>query len=488
MNRNNKMNMNKMTNTNKINLNPLFDNIKEWDYKKPIKELAKYYKESCSKHFTLLEKKLKDYKIGKNETIHNFDGVLDEIMYYYIQSRPNISVITVFPSYNKRKINEIIEFLQKYGNVYGVKNINLSQNAARNLIYQLYFDQHNLKKNDIIHKANLTGWFEDSDREINVIIFENKSKENISGKDAFLKHRLRCFISKVDFKPTGELIPYEEKMVKNSAHINDTFFEAIMYGGIYFNQNSLDFLKEQILPRYLSVYFDESRVRIIKFRNWLYQNIQLIDLIRFLFFSGIVLFSYGIRRTQDVDGIIEAEPKTGTKTKNFGKIIDKNFYDEKSKIFDYVDISMKDSQYWLEEFDEYNKKWAEKCKVDDFSDFILNSVNNYQFLGLKIIKMDYEIIKRQIYPTTGTIIDLIMINELYEKKIPVSIDILYDGMGDMITDNMINILSKKFYFRYGKKYGREEIMNLLEKYIPKKRSKITIYKKENKLNKWNKKN
>jgi hypothetical protein len=472
------MNMNKMTNSNKIILNPLFNNIKEWDFKKPIKELAKYYKESCSKHFTILEKKLKDYSFGKKEMINNFDSILDEIIYYYIQSRPNISIITVFPSYNKRKINEIIEFLQSYGNVYAVKTISFSQNSARNLIYQLYFDQHNLKKNDILHKANLTGWFEDIDREINVIVFENKSKENISGKDALLKHRLRCFISKVDFKPKNELIPYEEKMVKNSVHINDTFFEAIMYGGIYFNQNSLNFMKEQILPRYLSVYFDESREKILKFRNWLFKNIELVDLIRFLFFSGIVLFSYGIRRTQDVDGIIEAEPKKNIITKNFSSLIDKSFYNEKSKIFDYVDVSMKDSQYWLEEFDEYDKKWAEKCKVDDFSDFILNPNNHYFFLGIKIIKMDYEIIKRQIYPTTGTIIDLIMINELYGKNIPVSINILYEGMGDMISDNMINILSKKFYFRYGKKYGRKEIMDLLEKYIPKRRSKITIYKKK----------
>jgi hypothetical protein len=37
---------------------------------------------------------------------------------------------------------------------------------------------------------------------------------------------------------------------------------------------------------------------------------------------------------------------------------------------------------------------------------------------------------------------------------------------------MINILSKKFYFRYGKKYERKEIMDLLEKYIPKRKTKI----------------
>jgi hypothetical protein len=48
----------------------------------------------------------------------------------------------------------------------------------------------------------------------------------------------------------------------------------------------------------------------------------------------------------------------------------------------------------------------------------------------------------------------------------------------MISDNMIDILSKKFYFRYGKKYGREEITKLLEKYIYKRKSKITIYKKK----------
>lgn len=471
-----------MNNSNKIQINPLFDNIKEWDFKKPIKELAKYYKNSCSKYFSILEKNIKNYEFSKN-TIHNFDSILDAIMYYYIQSRPNISLITIYPSYNKRSIEEIQEFLKNYGNIYAIKQISLTQNAARNLIYQLYFDEHNLKRNDILHKANLTGWFEDKERKIFVIVFENKSKENISGKDALLKHRLRCFISKVDFKPKNELEHYEEKMVKNSVHINDSFFEAVMYSGIYFNQNSLNFLNEQILPRYLSIYFDESREKILKFRNWLFRNIELVDLIRFLFFSGIVLFSYGIRRTQDVDGIIEAEPKKQTKTKNFGNLIEKCFYNEKSKLFDYVDVSMKDSQYWLEEFDEYNKKWAEKCKVDDFSDFILNQNNHYFFLGMKIIKMDYEIIKRQIYPTTGTIIDLIMINELYGKKIPISINILYEGMSNMISDNMINILSKKFYFRYGKKYERKEIMDLLEKYIHKKKSKITIYKKNLKLKK-----
>ena len=54
----------------------------------------------------------------------------------------------------------------------------------------------------------------------------------------------------------------------------------------------------------------------LKFINYLFRNIDLFDIDKFLILSGSVLYSHGIRQCSDVDFFINHNPKV-IKTPNF---------------------------------------------------------------------------------------------------------------------------------------------------------------------------
>ena len=80
-----------------INDPPLFENIKEYDYLTPIKNLADYYDNEDNQYFTNLLKNLNKKKFNK-KTIANINNPdIDQMLLQYINCRSNCQILTIYP-------------------------------------------------------------------------------------------------------------------------------------------------------------------------------------------------------------------------------------------------------------------------------------------------------------------------------------------------------------------------------------------------------
>ena len=210
-------------------INVMIDGIKPYEYKKVIEELNKYYKNNYYK------KLLKNLAGLESKPIYfeKYNEYVDQLVIEYSQCRKNIRVITLFPNAIGKNIDDK---LAKNGSIYFVKKIKLTFREACSLIHQLYINTPYLKKIDEIEeKVKKCGWTKGQSGEIVVIVYElNKIGDLIN-----FKKELREYIG-------GEI---DRKSV---LHINDTFLETKQYVELYFNKNSIDILKYQVLYRYLS--------------------------------------------------------------------------------------------------------------------------------------------------------------------------------------------------------------------------------------------
>ena len=150
-----------------IKLEPMFKDIKEYDFFEPIMRLTKITK---SNYYNNL---IKSYNISKTKIqldelnkIHPTDK--DEIMLQYIKCRPNVQILTLFDeSVNYKDIIHEIE-KDKNANIYYVKQMHLTYDEIYNLMDQLNMSDINKKINKI-NKLNT--------HDVVIIIYEiNKNK------------------------------------------------------------------------------------------------------------------------------------------------------------------------------------------------------------------------------------------------------------------------------------------------------------------------
>ena len=144
--------------------------------------------------------------------------------------------------------------------------------------------------------------YEDIERYIKKLGWENKSDRKI--------------IKIIYFESE---IPISENECK--IHVTNNFTNCIELGKIYFNNNSINFLEEQLLKNSMSYKFKDCRSIINK--NILCYNFSLFDINKFIIYSGSILYSYGIRSCTDIDMFVSDKPK---------QIFTKDYY-EKIKDF-----------------------------------------------------------------------------------------------------------------------------------------------------------
>ena len=136
-------------------LDPISD-VQPYQFNKALNILDNYYKDIKSDYYKNLYKESKKY--NKNILEQKPDQTLDHIILEYIKFRPNTYIITLWPNV-KDKLNELKDLLNKHGNIYYIRKFNLSYNAAKNLIYQMYSDTFRLSTVDKIEeKLEYIGW------------------------------------------------------------------------------------------------------------------------------------------------------------------------------------------------------------------------------------------------------------------------------------------------------------------------------------------
>ena len=374
-------------------IKPIFNDIKDFDYYEPIKklhDLYDYFPYDIKQH----SKIIKDKPLEQND--YN-----DMAMQYYIKSKTNISIIFIYPAALKLKkqVTELHDELKQNGIIHYVKTLDLTYYMAYNIIYQLYANEKRMKKNsEIMYKLNRLGFNLNENKQIQIIVYEltNKTK-NINGKSAEYKQYIRNIFTQEDIKTTTYKSD-EDRYPRgyDYIHVSDNINQSYEYAGLILHKNSIKFLRRQKSWRIL-----EMTKAINKFNNlktFMYNYSQL-EMEQLLIQSSGVIFSYGVRESNDIDGILlhnnVIEPKN---IENLGEAVDISF----KGISKYNDI-------WENELNKRAKLVGAKNHID----LVINPKYYYYFMGFKFTRLKYDLIIRYNRSRPAQFTDLLVIRQMF---------------------------------------------------------------------------
>jgi endonuclease/exonuclease/phosphatase family metal-dependent hydrolase len=424
------------------NIKPIYNNIKDNDLFTPIKKIEKDY----------------NFKFNYTETdklIQNSNN--DNVINYFIKSSTDISIIFIYPKSLKhpKVMDNLYKKLNKNGSIYYEKNISLSFLAMYNLVFQLYFNEKRMKTPDnILYKVKRIGFEYNKKSTIKVIVYKHNNKENpIAGNSSPFKMELRQLF----FDEDNKTINTDKLKLYDYIHINNDDNQAYTYTGILFNENSLKFLEKQ---KSWKIYEMLNSIKTFNtLKKFLAQYGQKI-FETYITFSSSILFSLGVREMNDIDGFIIEN--------NF---IDFNELDKIDK--NILDITIKGSKEtnneWLETLDERAREFG----AMNFNELVINPRYHYYFMGVKFLRLKYEIITRLKRGRPAQITDLLVLRQIYNFKYKLVIPGKTKLYNDKLKKNIETIVNKlkfldtvKFYLlkRYYINLNHEQIEDWIYNY------------------------
>ena len=429
------------------NLSPMF-NIKSYEYSSLIEKLINindFYKNyiKIAKHFDG-----KPIKITKS--FEKNRPYIEDMLIQFIKCRPNMKVITVWPAIDfNLHSKEIHKLLQENGDLYYEKEIFLNYWEAMSLMFQIYLTTDRNKTIDHLdYNVKQKGWEKNDERKRVVIIFyEHKKGGEISGSESDFKTKLRSFWK------TNEMRPYD------ILHINDFFHETVDYAKIYLNENSLKLLTKQNIIQLIKNNSYQQLVYINTLKKSLYENFSQSELINFIFLSSIILYVYGLRKFNDIDGYIYP---MSIKKKDFDNRYNK-LYDVSSNSFlPCVDISYEGSKAYGDYIIKFYDKLGYMFDKIKYEDVVFNPKYHFYFFGLKMHLIEFEIIKRIYRFKPSAWADLVMIKNklnypIVFPKIPEKIKYRDNKIDKNRLIETILCYIKTRYYTYYKKEDIEKM-------------------------------
>lgn len=453
--------------------------VKQWYYGKvePMFKVKDYDYVSLVKNLISINNFYEKYEIIANE----FNGkmikitkkmeknrlYIEDMLLQFIKCRPEMKIITIWPAINfNSHIKEFGDILQENGNIYYKKEIAINFDEAMSLMYQIYINtDRNKTESHLKYNVIQKGWDENNKnnkKRVIIIFYEYTSKNSqISGSQSEFKTKLRSFWK------TDEIRPYD------ILHINDFFQETIDYATIYLNNNSIEFLGKQDIYNFLRINQYNEQVYINTLKKTLYQNFNQNEILRFIFFSSIVLFAYGIRKFNDIDGFIYPSDK---KNISFDKKYNEFFDITSNSFINFIDISYPDSKAYQDYILQFLDKIGYIFDKVKYRDIIFDPKYHFYFFGIKMHKIELEIIKRIYRFKPAAWADLVIIKEklgypIVFPKIPDNIKHYYKNA--VVQKTLIETI----IFYLNKKYGIRKKKSDIEGLISDKEITSDIYNK-----------
>ena len=253
---------NNMVNFNIIKeLKPIIP-LGRYEYKKAIEYLKNYFPNY--KYYNNLYDQIKN-NTYKDELIQS--ELNDKIIREYIKCCPGISIIVLFPKAceKEKEMENCINKLKENGDIYYQKEIEVNYNMLYNIIYHQYLNTFRMKtESNIEYKVNRLGMKKEDIKKIKIVVFFPKDGLNIFGSSVDFKTQLRNIFLEPDLKTTTiDSNSDEYPRGHDYLHINDTFNEAVEYADLFFNKNTLNFLKRQLVNRFLKFFYSQMLLKML---------------------------------------------------------------------------------------------------------------------------------------------------------------------------------------------------------------------------------
>ncbi len=442
-------------------LKPMYVDIQPYDYIEPIKRLNnlypnKYY-EHLIKNFNTESNVRLDKQINKNSKLEELD--YDEIILQYVKCRQKCFVITLWPLLSNW-VEDAVKYLEPYGNIYYVKNIELTPNGLMNYLCMVYdqFTKDQIYK-VVKDKFVWTGMSKDKPSTISIIIFDNINNVNIAGTGSKFKTEFRNWATEILKNDNPEFYEKHNTRGNDLIHINDFFNQTKEYCELIFNKNSLSMIDNSLYMKTLDKFYDSTFLKIETLRKSMYTNINLDIMNSLMVIGGSALYFYGIRPIEDLDGVCfnykNISSNNQNNQDNYSQQINKIcklYADDHTKI-DFIEYGVTNTKYWKDSWNKKNNELVNYFGVDNFDDLCWNPKYHFYYKGVKSYNINFEFFKklqRCSYKNKDEITegswktmakdytDFIMINKLIPEIIK---DFIYinDNNKFIVSDFMINI-------------------------------------------------
>ncbi len=372
-------------------MNPkvLFDDIKEYEYLKPIEKLAEIYGPK-SYHAQIMNNVQITQKIPLYKYNYFEHEMRDYIMMEYCKCRKDMYILTLWPLVNDiEKINNFVKYLETVGMVPYVKTVSLSKKAIHNLMFWMYNEFNFNARLDFIKDKLKYSNVLDENNSVTFIFFDNINSMKISGQNAPDKRVLRNkLLQEFNLDKNPDI------RGNDVLHINDYFYQTVEYSQMILNKNTMDMLASQDITRFTSSFFSDSNLKMQTFRKFCYEKFSLIELNRIIIIGGVLLNVYGLRKFTDIDSIFASINKDSTE---YEKYLESIIYDScvnKETKIKFIDLNKENSGHWRESLTAKNQNIFEENGIDSTIDLVTNPRHHLYFQGIKIYTLSSEIIRK----------------------------------------------------------------------------------------------
>jgi hypothetical protein len=355
-------------------------NIKKNDTNQVINNLEKYY----NKVEYIKELKKEKIKI-KDEIIliegRNYDK--EYIVYNYLEYWNDLRYVAIYSDQLSLNYFEIKNIISEYGEILVERSLKLNKEELRGILYWENKRVNTTAKNLFVY-------------------FYNKKQDKLRDDILFMKQRIILSCNKI-------------------ITIGENTKESISYAALLLNPSNFDYFNNMNFDRFLEL-GNTGKIMCYKIRDFLLNNItNQLDMKRFLIFSSMILYLYGLRKPNDVDILGYDLPLPFGKTKrlyyNFASSSKRIVNIGELQVRGYGDWQIGKSKEYLNNWFGY--EWANMFGARNMEDMIFNPRYYISLMGLKIIIIKGDIERRRIRYRATSYSDIIGYNYYLKNKIQI---------------------------------------------------------------------
>jgi hypothetical protein len=356
-------------------------NIKKNDIDQVINNLEKYYNK------VEYLKELKKEKIKIKDEIIIIEGRNYEkeyIVYNYLEYWNDLRYVVIYSDQLSLNYSEIKSIISEYGEILVERLLKLKKDELQGILYW-----ENKRLNPTPTSKNL------------IVYFYNKRQDKLTDDLFFMKERI---------------IQSNNKLIIS---IGENTRESLSYAALLLNPSNFDYFNNMNFDRFMKL-GNSGKVMCTKLRDYLQRNVSNpLDMKRFLFFSSIILYLYGLRKPNDIDIIGYELPPAKGKTHNLFE----TFGSTGKNILNIGELSVKGYGNWqIGKSKEYlnnwfGYEWPNLIGATDMADMIFNPRYYLSLMGIKIITIKGDMERRKIRYRATSYADMIGYNFYLKDKI-----------------------------------------------------------------------
>jgi hypothetical protein len=222
-----------------------------------------------------------------------------ELAMLYSLCHNDLELIVAWPNATSSgKIDDFEKELEASGVIVYQKEVSLPRNGAEVLCMQMYAGESFLSRKQCQKKALASGW-EKTDkamgagRKLRVYLYYNDSENSLRGKAAKRKEELRSLFKTSDSDR------------KSYIHTADNAVQVTEYAQVFFNDNSINLLNNNDLAMLLPEKPYKTWLMMNSVKKYIQQELGSLFLLSSQIKSGSAAYLHGIRRTEDIDLMID---------------------------------------------------------------------------------------------------------------------------------------------------------------------------------------